>query len=349
MIDERNKIIYVDYSTLAVFSACKEKCRLGNVRAWRKPDIKLDFGHAIHAGWSAYYDALAGGFHHEGRWIMSETSPLNSKDPILAAKAAFIRDMGQSTISDISVEVEADERRSLERGLALLDGYFERWKGEPYDNILRADGSPLVEVGFRFYLCQFREYAIWVVGYIDRIMRNRYSGRPTIFEGKTTTLALSQYIQQVSPNHQISIYYGPANTIVKELGMSEIRETVWDCIFVSDRKPNYGKSLVSPLMMYGVDIEKDYARQTTTRSKTDFTEVLQDFEETALEYAGYLTSSKTRWPRTAPGQCNAFGGCRYRSRCRMNIDEVQEIAFMQSEGFVNVEWAPWKKIVGENA
>ena len=350
MIDERTKTIFVDYSTLAVHQACEEKCRLGSVRGWRKPDLKLDFGHAIHAGWAAYYDALAGGWHAvDGKWYAWRDNEMKANladNAMLSAKAAFLRDMGhRDSGATIPVNVESDERRSLERGQALLEGYFERWKDEPYDNILRADGSPLVEVGFQFYLCQFQEYRVVCVGYIDRIMRNRYSGRPTIVEGKTTTQALPQFIQQVKPNHQISIYFRPANELMEKMGLGVVRECVWDCMFISDRKPNYGKSLTEPLMMYGVDVVKDYARQTTTRSSADVTAVTQDLEESALNYCKSLFSQKTRWKRTAPGACHAYGGCKFRNRCSMNIDEVEELAFMQSEGFTEAKWEPWRKIV----
>lgn len=352
MIDEANKIIYVDYSTLATFSSCKEKCRLGSVRGWRKPDLKLDFGHAIHAGWAAYYDALAGGWHDDdNKWHQFKDDPpgpFYPRTPQIRAKAAFLRDVGiRDSGGNIPVTVESSERRSLERGFALLDAYFERWKNEPYDNILRKDGSPLVEVGFKFYLCQFQEYSVYCVGYIDRIMRNRSTKRPCGVEGKTTTQALSQYIQQCKPNHQITIYFGPANKLMEEMEELKIREWVWDCMFISDRMPNAGKSLTDPFMAFGVDSTKDFARQITTRSDTDVTAVMFDLENTALEYCKWLTSGVTRWPRTAPGACHAYGGCRFRNRCSMNIDEVEEESFMQSDGFEIMKWEPWKKIVGE--
>jgi len=348
MIDEKNKIIYYDFSTGAVHQACKEKARLGNVMGWRlqRDDPKLSFGHAIHAGWAAYYDALAGGFHSDdGKWYnFSIDVP-----PIVHAQAAFLRDLkvNDDGSTTLPITLESEERRSIERGLALLDAYIYRWRNEPYVNILREDGSPLVEVGFQFPLAQYGEYTLVYVGYIDRIMLNSATQRPIIIEGKTTTRALSQYIEQAKPNSQITGYFKPANTIVTALGLPEIKECVWDCMFISDRKPDMSKALLDRFWAYGIDTVKDFARQTTTRSRTDVSEFLVDAEAWALDYAAWLMSGSRRWPRTAPGACHQYGGCQFRQRCSLNLDEAEEASYMAT--FFKVDkWEPWRKIVERN-
>lgn len=346
MIDEATHTIYVDYSTLAVLKACKRKCQLGNVIGWRHrvTDPKLSFGHAFHAGWAGYYDALAGGWHdRDGTWHnfreLAEFTAFGTVvvNSLNAAKAAFLRDLGYND-AQLPVSLESDDRRSIERGLALLEAYIYKWRAEPYENILRPDGSPLVEVGFQYPIAQFGEWRIVMVGTIDRAMRKVSNGAPVIFEGKTTTTGLSQFVLQRKPNDQITGYFPGLTSILNE----RITECVWDCVFISDRRPDMTKSMRERFWMYGIDIEKDFARQTTSRSALDISEFRIDLEEWALEYAKWLTSGKVRWPKTAPGACHMYGGCQFRDRCSLNIDNEEEYMSMN---FEIKKWEPWRRIV----
>lgn len=352
MIDEINHIIYTDYSTLfGKFATCKELARLASIRGYRlnREDPKLSFGHAIHAGWAAYYDALAGGFHDaQGKWHSFNNDPNDGEvpSPLVRAQAAFLRDLkiNEDGSAALPTTLESDERRSIERGLALLDAYIYRWRHEPYSNILRPDGSPLVEIGFQFPLAQFQEWQIVYVGYIDRIMLNNATQRPTNFEGKTTTRSIPQKKKEVKPNHQITGYYRPANEIAAKLGLPEVKETVWDIMFISDRAPNSAKGLNDRFWNYGIDTTKDFDRTTTSRSHTDLTEFLFDAEQWAVEYARYVLSDLPRWPRTAPGPCHNYGGCVFRERCALNVEPEREASYMEMNFKVD-RWEPWKKIV----
>ena len=341
MIDLVNKRIYYDYTTRSTFGACKEKARLGIIHGYRPKQTKssLAFGHAIHTGWQGYYDALTNGWHDtDGTWHFF-TEEERKTSNLLWAQAAFLRDM-QFTDVKIPVNIEAEERRSLERGLALLEAYVYRWRNEPYENILDSSGAPLTEVGFSYYLTTYEGFEIYYVGYIDRLMRSMQSGRPVIFEGKTTTQGLSVFIQQCKPNHQVTGYFKAA----QELGFGATTECVWDCTFISDRKPDLQKALTNRFLMYGVDIDKDFARQTTMRSPIEIAEFFIELEEDALDYARWLLGGiDRRWPRNAPGSCHAFGGCQFREVCSMNAQAIQPML----DTFFRVEkWQPWKRIIG---
>jgi len=349
MIDEARKEIYYDFTSGNTFQACKEKQRLGGVRGWKtqRPGIALDFGHAIHAGWAAYYDALAGGYRdNDGSWHLEP-----GINAVVAAQAAFLRDLKVDAKGDLvlPLTLESGERRSIERGMALLRAYAKRWGNEPYKNVLRPDGSPLTEVGFKFLLAEAFGYKIIHVGYIDRIMESRLTGRPSIVEGKTTTSGTEQFARQVKPNNQITTYFKPANALMKELGLPEITECNWDTMFISDRKPDLNKGLLDPFWNYGISVsgdekvKSDFKRTITTRSKTDVSELLVDAEANAVDYAKWLLSGVRRWPRST-GACHSYGGCQFRDRCSLNLDEAEERAFMET--YFKVEhWQPWKKIM----
>ena len=325
MIDDKRRRIYVDFSTLSRFGDCKEQQRLGGVLGYRLParDAKLAFGSAIHAGWEALYA---------------------TEGDIDRAKIAFMRSIG-FVDGVIPLTCEPGERRSVERGLALLDAYRWRWRNERFVNF----ATPLTEQGFLYFLTTFEGYDVFYVGYIDRIMLRLESQRPIGFEGKTTTMALQQFVRRVKPNPQITGYYRGAREVLRKIGWDgpELKEFVWDAMFLSDRAPDMGRAARGTdhrFWMYGIDVEKDFARATTTRSEADFTEFLYDAEQNAIEYCRWLTSSTTRWPRSAPRACHTYGGCQFIERCSMNFTPEDELRFM-NDRYVVDRWAPWEKIV----
>lgn len=342
MIDEKNRIIYIDNSTRSLFQACKEKDRLGGLLGYRSNTHKasLDFGHAFHAAIAAYYDSIAGGFHdQDGRWHKFNEVDYreDAVNHIQRAQAGFLHDLG-FTGAQLPVSLESEERRSIERGLALIDAYIYRWRNEPYGNLLDAQGAPLTEVGFKYYVTTIDGYEIWYVGFIDRLMQNLATLRPVIFETKTTTKALSQFILQCKPNHQITGYFPAA------LGIdANIRECIWDCVFISSRKPDMQKALKDRFWMYGINVEDDFKRQPTGRSNEDIVEFKADIEEVAIEYAKYvLRGTQSRWPRTTES-CHLYDGCQFRNVCSINGDEARQSIL---DTFFHIEkWEPWKKIL----
>lgn len=324
MIDEKRRRIYVDFSTLNKFGDCKEQARLGGVLGYRlaKREAKLEFGSAIHAGWKALYDT----------------------DAIAPAKIAFMRSVG-ITDEVIPLTTEAGERRSVERGLQLLEAYQYKWRAERFVNF----PVPQTEVGFLYYITTFEGYEVFYVGYIDRLMLRLESQRPVGFEGKTTTEGLSWFRQRVKPNSQITGYWKGAQHVLKKIGWDgpELREFVWDMMFLSDRAPDMGRAARGAharFWMYGIDIEKDFDRATTSRSEADFTRFLYNTEQQALDYCKWLTSGATLWPQSAPRACFTYGGCAFRERCSMNFDPEMELRFMETN-FIVKRWEPWRAII----
>lgn len=342
MIDHENRIIYIDNSTLSTIRACKEKGRLAYVKGYR-PNINapaLAFGHAMHTGFAAYYDALAGGYRDEtGNWIRD-----TSVSPLLRGKAAFLRDIGFND-AKLPVELESEERRSIERGLGLIEAYIWRYRNEPYENVILADGDgrPAVEIGFYYDLTEQKAfdghtYKIRYCGFIDRLMLNRATGRPVVFELKNTSQGLSQYILQCKPNHQITGYIPAANDLLKQLSLPHVNECVWDCVFVSSRQADMAKAQKDRFWMYGIDVEKDFKRQTTMRSQTDIDNWQFDTICDARDYVNWLFSGIDRWPRNT-GSCHSYGGCQFRNVCSRNGAQEE-----LDTNFHIKEWNPAERI-----
>lgn len=335
MIDEQRKIIYLDFSMRSTFQQCKEKARL-QMLGYRtmKRSAPLDFGHAFHAAIGAYYDAQAGGFFDDDfKWQRFAEVP----SAVSVAKTAFLKDLKMAG-AILPISLEADERRSVERGLALVEAYIERWANEPYENVLDADGKPLTEIFFKILVAHYEGYDIYYVGTIDRIMRNIMTKRPVIFETKTTGMGLSQFINQCNPNHQVTGYFAIAWPM-----FPDIIECIWDCIFVSKRQADMGKSIGKEpgarFWMYGVDMVNDFKRQTTSRSKTDVSEFMIDLESDALDYCKWLLSQTARWPRSAPAACHMYDGCQFRDVCRHNGSQEHLNTYFEIK-----PWNPLKRL-----
>ena len=315
IVPENKDIIYVDHSTISTFRLCQEKARLNYVLHLRpnKPSHPLSFGHAFHAAIQEYYGE---GFSVE------------------KALSAFIKDC-QDNDAQLPINIENDEKRSIERGLGLVNAYISKWsESEHYDII----SKEYIEVGFAVYLMDWNSRPVMYVGRIDRIMKSRLSGKPYIFELKTTGGGLSQFTKQVRPNHQITGYQWACK---QTMGLEPVA-TIWDSVFISDRKPDLKKG---SWFSYGIDIEKDFSRVETRRSPVDIDEFLFDLKGSVREYLKLKDArvspesdwwARDRWIRSAPTSCFMYGGCMYLDICSMNLNE----AIIRSN-YHEEPWRPW--------
>lgn len=342
-IDESTKRIYIDYSTRATFQSCKDRARLNNVQGYHliakgPGSDPLDFGHAFHAACAAYYDWQAGGFFADDTWHPFPEG--NRPSGVRIAQSAFMQDCKDQQAS-MPVTIEPGTARSLERGVALVEAYIERWKNEPYENILDKNGRPLTEIYFEVPVAQWGEWTIYYCGTIDRIMMHIMTRRPRIFETKTTTIGLSGFIEQRKPNHQVTGYFKIAWALMEQNfpDLPVITDAVWDCIFVSKRAPDTSKALKERFWMWGIDLKEDFKRQETARSKTDITNFLIDLEADAIDFAKWLMSGADHWPKAGGFACHVYGGCMFRNYCGTN--DAPEIL----NTFFEVKpWNPRKKL-----
>lgn len=333
--------IFIDYSIFSTFQTCREKSRLSYVKSYR-PIVTappLDFGAAWHRAQEILYGAgldYINRRNSQGEFIHTEKTRsefLALSSDFERAKKAFVYEL-QERESALPLSMESDEKRSVERGLYLLEAYVDRWKDEPYEIVRRPDtGQPYTEIGFAIYLFEWRGHPIMYVGRIDRIMRSRLTARTYNWEIKTTSQGLSVFMNQAKPNHQVTGYHLAA------LRMNlDVAATMWDATFVSSRKPSKGG-----WMAFGIDIEKDFARVETRRSQIDIDSFLSDLVDIASEYCEWRWGSfaaREWWPRSAPTACHQYGGCQYREVCQTNGNE----AVIRTNFKVEV-WEPWKGLV----
>ena len=305
--------IYIDHSTLSTFATCNEKGRLSYVEhlkplATGKP---LIFGTAFHAAVAAVYE---GG---------DDAQATNAR-----ARRAFLDEVRAAGPDTLPLSADSDEKRSVERGLYLIDAYIDKWRAQDalWENVYRPDtGEAYIEMGFAAYLMEWHGRPVLYVGKIDRIRRNRVDGQLYNWETKTTGSNIYYYLEQTRPNHQITGYAWAA----QELLNLKIAGTIWDIIHVSDRK-------IGGKFPNGIDPEKDFGRVETRRSATDIQEFLYDLREITTHYLDLKASPKARWHRNAPAACYMYGGCHFKDICNSNGNPTIIAAKYKRQ-----EWKPW--------
>lgn len=318
----QSQSIWLDYSTLSTFQTCQEKCRLAYEEGYRplREPAPLSFGRAIHSGIEEF-------------WRLAD-HPLPER--IDQACQKFLWDAREH--GNLPTSFEDDEKRSLERGVALMEVYCQRYANDPYENVPSPDPSkPYIEVGFAIHLMDFIDlsgvlHPVMYVGRIDRVMRSRVTGKFAIFEVKTTSRGLYMFQDSVKPNHQITGYFFGCKTLLAE--DAQIEGVYVDAIFVSSRQP-------SKKLPTGVDLDADFGRFFTQRSQSDVQDWLKDMQITAQRLLEYRLSyqGEVNWPRNAPTACSMYGGCTYRELCSLRNDKAYRERMFKVE-----KWEPWKGI-----
>lgn len=316
MLKNDDSVIYVDHSILSTVGACKEKGRLAYVEHLRpaKEAPPLVFGSAFHAAIAEYYTCVS------MQRDIDESKQL--------ARAAFLDTVKQSPPGTLPLNADDEEKRSVERGLYLIDAYIDKWRAQDahWQDVLNPlTNEPYIEVGFAHFFQMWKDKPVLYVGKIDRIRRNRVDGQLYNWETKTTGGSVKNYMNQTRPNHQITGYNWIANEV---LGL-KIAGTILDVIHISDRK-------VQGKFHNGIDPEKDFDRAETRRSETDVREFLFDLHDAVEEFLTLRDSGKKRWHRNAPGACNMYGGCMFRDVCNSNINPriIESLYKVQ-------KWEPW--------
>lgn len=322
-LTETSDVIYFDYSITSTFRTCEEKARLSYEEHLhpKGTPIYFDFG-------GAWHEALA-------EIYIGKSNNLTDAELLDKGKRGFLKELRQRGGS-LPIAMDQGEKRSIERAFYLLEAYIERWKNEPFENITYigegGERKPYVEIGFALFLFEWRKKPVMFVGRLDRIMRSRITGRPTIIESKTTTQPLTIFIKQTRPNHQITGYHWMA----AELLNWNVHETIWDCVFVSSRQPD---PALGRWGLFGIDKEKDFARTSTMRSPTDIEEFVFDLTMTCHRYLQLREANLRRWTRNAPTACHQFGGCVYRDICSSNLNPN-----IIKTDFKVERWEPWRGI-----
>lgn len=211
--------------------------------------------------------------------------------------------------------------------------YLEKYKDDPATTIILKDGTPAMELSFKFELDwgPIDTKGDWVerngkklptsqpyllCGHLDRVVD--FGGETFVMDRKTSTSTLSgYYFDQYAPDNQMTIYSFAAKVILD--------------------------APVKGVIIDAVQIAKDWSRPVrgfTFRTNDQIEEWLVDLRMWLSLAEQYATAGY--WPANDTA-CNKFGGCRFREVCSKS-PQVRE-KFLEAD-FVKAppeeRWNPLK-------
>lgn len=203
--------------------------------------------------------------------------------------------------------------------------YLEKYKDDPAKTVILKDGTPAMELSFKFELDWGPTTALkedtgkhppisqpyLLCGHLDRVVD--FGGETFVMDRKTSTSTLgSYYFDQYAPDNQMTIYSFAGQVILD--------------------------APVKGVIIDAIQIAKDWSRPVrgfTFRTNDQIQEWLRDLRgwlELAERYAteGY-------WPQNDTA-CNKYGGCRFRDICSKS-PQVRE-KFLEADFEKGKAWNP---------
>lgn len=241
-----------DSSSLNTYVSCPRRYYWRYVRNLLPRDYKaapLDFGTAIHEALRLWY---------------------TNHNAVKAIEA----------FHDLWDERFADKKRTHEKGIDLLTGYFERYgKRDTFDWI----SEPECVFKIRFGSCFF-------VGRFDGVIN--FQGTPYVIDHKTATRMGSNYFYQFRPDMQMTAYTWAAKQLFPDL---DIRGVFLNILYFTTK-------------------QMDYHRDTTERQEWEIEEFLDVASRNIAEIRVKNREDHMDWePRWS--YCQHWGTCPYRDLC----------------------------------
>lgn len=292
--------IAVDSTSLGEFKTCERKYYLGIVLGWRQraESVHLQFGIWVHEA-RELYDAL------RARGASHDNSLDTTMDSLL--RATWNKQLRRPWLSD---HKEKNRLSLLRTVVWYLDGLA---KEDSLKTVLRKDGSPMVELSFRFdsrYVSRSQE-GILLCGHLDRIaeMNEEYF----ISDIKTTTRQLSpQFFEQFTPGNQFSMY-----AVAGRVGFGfPIKSLVVDAIQIGVTFSRFQRGLVSRSEEFLIEWLDEVTQVWLPR-----------MEEAALAQR-WVANDKV---------CDMYGGCPFRAVCARPPSARQQ--WLRSN-FIKKIWDP---------
>lgn len=284
-----------DSTSLGLIKTCPRLYQYTILEGWasRDENIHLYFGSEYHAALEAFDRAIAEGMDRE------------------AAVSHCIGELVHRVWDwNPDPTTKAGRYKNRDSLVGLVVDYLDHFNPDPAETYIKSDGSPAVELSFRFELDYGPETAAvgyWenkftnerrqtgttqpylLCGHLDRVVS--FNSQLFILDRKTTTTTLGpHYFAQYSPNNQMSLY-----TFAGRIMMSTIISgIIIDAAQIKLEEPNA------------------FARGLTYRTEAQLTEWQDDLRTTLALAETYALNNY--WPMNDTS-CDKYGGCKFRSIC----------------------------------
>lgn len=289
-----------DATSLSYFKTCPRLYYYIMIEGWRPKDesVHLTFGQYYHSALEQYDRARAEGLSHVD--AMREAVGL-----AVELSANFHADR----------ESKAGRYKNRDTLLALVVDYLDKFRDDQAETVRLEDGTPAVELSFRFELDwgpAAGQNAVWeaswssspdekvivgkapeqpylLCGHLDRVVD--FAGGLFVMDRKTTTTTIGgYYFDRYEPDNQMSLYSLAAQVILN----SPVRGVIIDAAQIKLEEPHA------------------FARGMTFRTPDQLNEWIEDLRFHLAEAERYATEG--RWPMRDTS-CGNYGGCRFRDIC----------------------------------
>lgn len=231
--------------------------------------------HLLFGGW------LAEAIETYHRLISTEIDHNTAVRDVISS--TLIKSYGKLNTNDLRDLKGSARYKTREHLIRSIVWYLDEYENDPCKTIILANGTPAVELTFRFQIHD----DIWLRGKVDRLVN--YASDPYIQDQKSTGTTIGPYyFKQFNPHTQMSLY-----TVAADI--------VW-------------KTPVKGVMIDAIQVAVGF-----TRFERGFTPRTSDQSAEWLQYAEYhikLTwdAAEHNWPMN-DSSCNKYGGCPFLEVC----------------------------------
>jgi hypothetical protein len=313
-----------DSTCLGLLKTCPRLYQYTIIEGWasRHESIHLRFGQEYHQALQEYDWSRANGVRHE--------------DAIHDVVRALLERTFGWTVNEESKAGKYKNRTTL---MGLVIDYLDHYREDPAETYIREDGSPAVELSFRFELdfgpragqCTvglepgdvgapgpaYPDQPYLLAGHLDRVVN--FNSMLLVLDHKTTTSTLSgDFFAQWEPSNQMTLYTLAGKTVLN--------------------------APIKGVMIGGAQIlltePSRFVRGFTYRTDDQLNEWLDDLQLLLSINEHYAAESY--WPMNDTS-CDKFGGCKFRGVCSKSPDHREK--FLKAD-FIKLpedqRWNPLK-------
>lgn len=311
------KIMFAwDSTSLGLLKTCPRLYQYTIIEGWspKGESLHLRFGQEYHQALQEYDVSRANGVGHE-----------DSVFDTVRALASRVWDW------DVDRDSKAGKYKNRDTLFSLVVDYLDHFCDDPAQTYIRADGTPAVELSFRFELdwgpsaylkLPAGEFSLGpgAINYIDgaEVLNNQpyllcghldrvvsFNDQLLVMDHKTSTSTLGSYwFDQWSPNNQMSLYTYAGQVVLST--------------------PIKGVIISGAQIM--LDQPNRFVRGFSYRTPDQLEEWLDDLRFWLISAENY--AQLDHWPMNDTA-CDKFGGCRFRGICSKQAS-VRE-SFLRSD------------------
>lgn len=316
-----------DATSLSLFRTCPRLYQYTILDGWsgRHDNIHLIFGGEYHSTLEDFDHAIAQGIPRD--------------EALHGVVKAMVQRIWDWPDDETTKAGKYKNRHTL---VGLVVDYLDHFNPDPAETYIKSDGTPAVELSFRFELDWGPEAGIeydmigdyevpggtarmpvrqnqpyLLCGHLDRVVT--FNQQLFILDRKTTTTTLGDYyFHGFSPDTQMSLYTLAGKIILD----APIRGVIIDAAQIRLEEPNA------------------FARGFTYRTEGQLEEWLDDIRSTLALAETYAVNG--HWPMNDKA-CSMYGGCKFRGICSKDPHVRQ--AFLNTDFVklpIEARWNPMK-------